>query len=148
MHFKKIKKHIDIEASSEKVWEVLVTPASYEIWAVGFSKRSLVKTDWQEGSSVVFTDSMNSGLFGIIERNINSEFLSITYKGVVENGVQDELGEKAQRVKNARDSYSLSSKDAGTRLKIESDVEEKYFNIKTKSWDKALNIIKDLSEIK
>jgi len=148
MKFKKIKKHIDIEASVEKVWEVLFTPASYEIWAAAFSEGIRVETNWEEGSKVVFIDSTHSGVVGTIERNINSEFLSIRYIGVVENGIEDEESDKAKHVKNAHESYSLSFKDDKTHLTIESDVEEKRFGAMRESWKKALTVIKDLSETK
>jgi hypothetical protein len=148
MKFKTIKKHINIEASAEKVWEVLFTPASYEIWATVFSEGARVETNWEEGSKVVFINSAHSGLVGTIERNINSEFLSIVYTGIIKNDIEDAESEKAKHVKNARDSYSLSFKDEKTHLAIESDVEKKYFGLKTEAWKKALIIIKDLSETK
>jgi len=146
MHFKTIKKSIDIGSSAEKVWEVLFTPASYEIWAATFSEGAQVETDWQEGSKVIFTDSTNSGLVGTIERNIHSEFLSIIYTGFVQAGVEDLESEKAKQMKGAKETYSLSPKNGGTHLVIECDMDESYKDMMSGMWDKTLLKIKELSD--
>ena len=50
------KYEITINATKEKVWEVLWTDETYRKWTSAFSEISSAESDWEEGSRIIFGD--------------------------------------------------------------------------------------------
>lgn len=48
--------HIEIEASAEKVWQVLTDFELYKQWAKAFSPQSQFDGVWREGEDIKFFD--------------------------------------------------------------------------------------------
>jgi uncharacterized protein YndB with AHSA1/START domain len=146
MELETIKKSIDIKAPKEKVWSVLFGNETYPLWAGFFSEGSIAETDWEAGSKAIFKDKSNSGIVGTIIKNISGETLAIEYYAELKDGVEDRTSESAKSIIGAIETYKLTDKDGGTHLAIESDMTEKFFEMMSKAWDKALLKIKDLAE--
>lgn len=51
--------NVEINASKEKVWDVLLGKETYPQWTKTFSEDSNVITDWQKGSKALFHDGNN-----------------------------------------------------------------------------------------
>lgn len=69
---------VDINASPERVWEVMTTPALIKSYLHGTE----CITDWQVGSEVVFQGEYDGQKYkdhGIIRENTPTELLSYTY---------------------------------------------------------------------
>lgn len=143
---KTIKKSIEIDASKEKIWEVLTHDGYTKDWLGVFSPGSHALTDWQLNSKVVFADDSGSGIIGRIIVHDPYELLSIEYYGILSNNTEDFDSEEAAIFKGARENYRLSQKDKKTVLDIESDMSEGGFDAMSKAWDEALIRIKDLAE--
>ncbi len=146
MAFKRISKSIDINASSETVWNTLFMPESYKKWAAEFSPDSEVISTWEEGSKAIFKDKTNSGLVGIITKNVPTEIMAIEYIAELRNDVENTESPEAQEIKGAIEKYILSEKDGITFLAIECDIPERYYDMMSAAWDKALMKIKELAE--
>jgi uncharacterized protein YndB with AHSA1/START domain len=141
-----IKKTIEIKASPERVWQALVDDALNRKWYAAFSEGTYAVTDWTPGSKVLFIDHSDNGMVGQIETNRPGEYLSVEYTGFYANGVEDYESEGAKSVKGGHENYTLAKQGDGTVLTIESDMTEEYFDMMSASWDKALDIIKEMAE--
>lgn len=146
MSIKTIKKETYINASKERVWEVLTKDELNRIWFNDFSEGTTAKTDWQVGSKAIFTDHSGSGLVGKIVESKTGEILSIQYIGVVNNNLEDYESEEAKKVMNSWEMYKLSENNGVTYLEVASDMVEEYFEMMNSAWDRAMEKIKELAE--
>src|SRR4051812_48600251 len=87
---------ITINATPEKVWEVIIGEQTYPMWTAAFAEGSQVETDWKEGSKAIFGDGKGSGMLAVIERNVPNQFLSIRHIGEVKDGVEDTESERVK----------------------------------------------------
>lgn len=89
----KIEFKTEINASAEKVWDVLFGKDTYPKWTVAFAENSSVETDWQKGSKAIFGDGTGNGMLAVIEDNIPNKFMSIKHLGEVKDGSSKKVGE-------------------------------------------------------
>ena len=143
---KTLKKSIAINASKEKVWEVLMNDEYNRQWFSEFSQDTRVETDWSIGSKALYKDNTGSGMVGKIVENKKAELLSLEYMGAIENGKEEYDSEMANAIKGGFEIYKLSEKNGVTDLTISCDMGEDYFDMMSLAWDKALQKIKRLSE--
>jgi uncharacterized protein YndB with AHSA1/START domain len=143
---KTIKKSIAINASKEKVWEILLKDETTRIWYAEFSEGTHVDTDWNVGSKALFTDNSGDGIIGKIVENKNAELLSLEYQGAIVKGNEDYESDMARSVKGGMEIYNLAEINGVTNLTIACDMDENYFDMMSLAWDRALQKIKALSE--
>jgi len=148
MNLELIEKSITIDAPAEKVWEVLFTQELNKIWFAEFSQGTQAYTDWQVGSKVVFKDDSESGIFGRIIVNKLHEEMVIEYDGMIMNGKEDFDSEDAKSMKGVKETYKLKGDGPQTRLDVTVDMDPEYFEMMSESWDRALDIIRELAEKK
>ncbi|HTF80598.1 MAG TPA: SRPBCC domain-containing protein [Cytophagales bacterium] len=141
-----IQKTIAINATKEQVWDILVQDQHTRAWYAAFSEGTHAVTDWSVGSTVKYIDGSNSGMIAKVVVNRPGEELSVEFQGEVIDGKEVYDSPGAQAIKGGKETYKLSVNEGTTVLYIESDMTEEYFDIMSKSWDKALQIIKELAE--
>ncbi len=132
-----------IKAAKEKVWQVLWNDDTYRKWTAPFMEGSYASSDWNEGSKIQFLDPKGSGIFGVIEKKIPNKQMTFKHLGEIKNGI-----EEMQDWGEAKEDYSLSESDGTTDLKVSLSTNvnaqfEEYFR---KTFPKAIEIIKQLSE--
>lgn len=142
----KQKFKIAIDASREKVWNVLWGDDSYRAWTAAFAEGSHVKTDWKKGSKALFLNAKNEGMVSTIAENRPNEFMSIKHLGVVKNGVEDLHSEKTKEWAGALENYTLRTVNGKTELTVDMDITDEYKDYFQKTWPKALNKLKELAE--
>lgn len=142
---KTIKKTVKIEAPKEKVWNVLLEDDYNRIWMAEFMEGSHAKTDWIVGHKVRFLDSENNGIVGKIATKQPYDVIEIVYDGEVRNGEDDFESDSAKAMKGAKENYYLSEDNGTTTLSVESDMEERHFDMVSVAWDKALEKINELA---
>jgi len=142
---KKLNKEIEISASREKVWTVLVEKSYNDNWLSFFSAGTTASTDWIEGHKIIFTDNSNNGIIGKVTAKQPYEFIKITYEGVIENGVENYESEMAKAMSGTEETYELSDSNGTTKLVISVDMGEDYFDEMSVAWDAALQRISELS---
>jgi uncharacterized protein YndB with AHSA1/START domain len=136
-----------INASKEKVWQVLWNLDSYSAWTSAFSEGSQAETDdWKKGTKVLFTDGKGSGMVAMIEDNVPNEFMSFRHIGELKDGVEDTTSEKVQTWAGSLESYSLKENNGNTDLVVEMDINEEWLDYFVKTWPVALEKIKSLVE--
>ena len=80
---------IIINANPEKVWEVLWGDKTYSQWTAIFSEGSYAKTDWKEGSKVLFLTPDGRGMVSKIKQKIPNQYMLFEHLGVIENNIEN-----------------------------------------------------------
>ena len=146
MEKKTINLSIPINATKEKVWDVLLKDATYRQWVAAFMPGSYAETDWQQGSQVRFISPSGDGLLSKIIEHKPNEIISIEHLANIKNGQEDWDSEEAKKWQGAREIYRVNAKNGVTNLEIEQDIAEEYAEWCTDTWKKALNEIKIMAE--
>lgn len=137
-----------INASPEKVWEVLLGKDTYPIWTAGFAEGSNVKTDWKKGSKAIFGDGKGNGMVSEIAENIPHKFLSIRHLGDLINGKEDLDSEAVKEWAGAHENYTLNEVDGQTEWLVSAEIVESFEDYMLKTWPLALQKVKELAENK
>ena len=107
----KLHYDIAINATPEKVWKVLWTDQTYREWTSAFSEGSHAKTDWKEGSKVLFLDGTGQGMVSKIAANRPNEFMSFEHLGEIRDGNEDTTSEKVKEWAGAHENYTLKKNE-------------------------------------
>jgi len=142
-----LKYQVEIDATAEKVWDVLWNEKTYPQWTHFFSPGSVMQTDWKVGGKTYFTDaSKQNGMISTIERIEEPKHLIFKHLGELHNGVEDVDSEKVKAWSGSLEAYYLEENNGKTFLKVEVDVDNSYKDIMDEGFKKGLEIIKNLSE--
>ena len=142
----KLNFNITIDAAPEKVWKVLWADDTYRKWTSAFSESSYAKTDWKQGSKVLFLDESGSGMVSRIEVNRPNEYMSIEHLGEVKDGVEDTTSERVKAWAGSHENYTLKRVNGQTELLIDMDITPEFKDMFAKIWPVALENVKKLSE--
>lgn len=142
----KQKFNITINASRERVWDVLWGSETYPAWTAPFAEGSNAQTDWQKGSRVLFTDGSGSGMISEIAEKVPNEYMSFRHLGMLIDGVEDLESEKVKKWAGAYENYTLKTAGNGTEVIVDIDIDEEHKDYFTESWPKALNKLKEIAE--
>jgi len=135
-----------INATPEKVWNILWTDATYRKWTTAFMEGSYAVTDWKEGSKVLFLDGKGMGMVSRIAVNQPNEYMSIEHLGEVKDGVEDTTSDRVKAWAGAHENYTLKKINDQTELTIDMDISEEFKEMFAQIWPKALANVKQLSE--
>jgi uncharacterized protein YndB with AHSA1/START domain len=135
-----MRKKIRITASAEQVWRVLLDPNNK--WAAAFGEGTLAQTDWNEGSSIIWTDLSGAvGARGVIKKKIENRELVLSYYDEIENKPGETTGEYVESFRIEEDP------EDGVILTAESGpLPKKYIEAHGAMWDKAMAAIQSISE--
>lgn len=137
----------DINAPREKVWDILWGETTYPKWTSAFAPGSKVETDWQPGSKVLFLDVNGDGMISEIAQKREPEFMSFRHVGEIMDGKEDTTSEKVKAWAGSTEDYELSDIGGGqTRVVVSMDVDGEYAGFFEKTWPRALEHLKALSE--
>jgi hypothetical protein len=152
MIWKPIIKQIKINANAQTVWNVLLDSEMYKKWAKEFAPNSYyINTEnLAVGSNIIFTDdSKTYGMIGKVTTNDQAKQIQFTYDGQLSNGKEDYTSEMVTSgLKGSTETYTLNENEGITTLEINAPMGEDWYDDMLVSWDKALMVIKELSEVK
>lgn len=142
----KLEFKIRIEASREKIWDVLWGDSTYPQWTAPFSEGSRAEGDWSKGSKVSFLNADDEGMIATVVENIPNEQMSIRHIGMVNKGVVDYDSAATQAWSGAMEEYWLTTIADQSELTVKTDITEEYKDYFTQAWPKALEVVKTLAE--
>lgn len=143
---KAIKNTVLINASKEKVWDVLTKDHYTRQWYAEFMEGSHAVTDWKEGSKALFLDKDGNGMATKVTESKPGESLVLEFTGVVMKGQEDYESDMAKQVIGGNESYRLSEKDGKTQLDTSADMEDEMYEMMADSWKRALKKLVELAE--
>lgn len=141
-----LKFNTTIDAPREKVWEILWAKDTYPKWTKAFMEGSDVETDWNEGSKVLFTDGKGSGMVSRIAKKNAPEYMSFEHLGELKDGVEDTTSDKVKQWSGSKENYILKENNGVTTLEVELDMGSDMQDYFIKTFPKALQLVKELSE--
>lgn len=142
-----LKYQTEINASAEKVWDVLWNENTYSKWTYFFSPDSHMVTDWQVGGKTYFTDSSKkNGMVSTIDKIEENKYLVFKHLGEITDGVEDTESEKVKVWSGGKEAYYLEENNGKITLKVEVDSDDSFKDMFDNGFKKGLEIIKELSE--
>ncbi|MBL7738823.1 MAG: SRPBCC domain-containing protein [Chitinophagaceae bacterium] len=137
---------ITINATPEKVWKILWDDATYRKWTAAFSESSHAKSDWKQGSKILFLDGEGRGMVSRIAESRPNEYMSFEHLGEIRDGVEDTSSERVKGWAGSHENYTLKKINDQTELIIDMDINEEFKDMFASIWPKALENVKQLSE--
>jgi uncharacterized protein YndB with AHSA1/START domain len=126
----KIDKSIEIEASPEKVWDVLTNAGLARILGNEIDKNAYLQSEWRPGSAVYFKYEPDKTVAqGIIIEYELHKLILVDYKEA-----------------NCSDRYSLTDKGGITNLRIQTGPYPNDYQEQLPVWERWLMKVKELSE--
>lgn len=144
---KKLEFSIAINASPEKVWEIIIGEDTYNQWTAVFAEGSSVETDWKKGSKALFLDGKGNGMVSEIVESIPGKFLSIHHLGEVKDGVEDPTSYQGEQWGDALENYTLKEIDGKTVWQVNMDMNQEYVQYMEETWPLAMDKVKELAEM-
>jgi hypothetical protein len=151
---KKLHFETKINAPAEKVYKTMLNEATYKDWTTVFSpdgSSGNYKGSWDKGSKILFVGTnpetgKEGGMVSRIAENKPNEFVSIEHLGIITDGVEDTTSEEARKWSPAFENYTFKEENGVTELLVDMDSADELADEFEKSWPKALERLKELSE--
>lgn len=142
----KLKFEIEINASKEKVWDVLWNSETYKQWTEVFHPGSQYKGDLKAGGRIHFVSSELDGMFSDVIFYTPNEFVLFQHLGDVKEGEEQPIDDEKNFWSGCFEQYSLKENNGRVILKVEVDVVPDYAEYFNEAFPKGLRKIKELSE--
>lgn len=143
---KTLQFNIDIQAPAKKVWDTLWNDDTYRQWTKSFSETSYAKSDWKEGSKILFLDGGGSGMYSIIAKKVPNVFISFKHLGEVKDHVEQPLTPETEAWSGGLENYTLKEENGSTKLIVDVDMAEGHASSFEKMFPEALKRVKQLAE--
>jgi len=142
---------IEIDASTEQVWNAIVTDALYREWAEEFQAGSYFEGGWNKGDAIKFLSLNEAGLKeGMVSEIAESDyprFISIRHFGTIMDGIIDTTSEAVTAWLPSFENYTLEALgDQKTRFILEMESSEAYYDMFLEMWQRAMQKLKGISE--
>jgi uncharacterized protein YndB with AHSA1/START domain len=142
---------ISIEASSEKVYKLMLDKDNWEKWTSVFSAGSRYEGSWERGSKILFLgegkDGETGGMVSRIKENIPNKFISIEHVGIYQDGKEITSGDDVLTWAGALENYTFEEKGGKTRLFVDTDSNKEFKEYFSETWPKALEELKQICEV-
>ena len=132
---------IQINATPEKVWEVLFTQDNYKKWASAMNEGTYFEGTWEEGSIMKFLDPKNNGMYNLVEKNIPNKQLSMKHLGWILEGELSPQGWEDSTL-----DYILEPNENGTLLIGKVNSLDEFVDFFNSKYPKNFENIKNLAE--
>ncbi|WP_306354177.1 SRPBCC domain-containing protein [Flavobacterium sp. '19STA2R22 D10 B1'] len=142
----KLKFQIKIDASKEKVWNTLTEDDTYRKWTLPFSQGSHFIGNWKEGTTMVFLNNENRGMYSHVNKNIPYELISVAHIGMYENGKEQPIDEETKKWTGSLEEYYLTEDGGITTLEVRVDSDEDFKDYYNTTFPKAFALLKEIAE--
>lgn len=149
----KLQFTIEIQATAQKVYETMLglkDKSTYEHWTSAFNPTSTYEGSWDNGSKIYFIgvdkNGKKGGMVSKIVENIPAKFVSILHYGFLDGDKEVTTGEQVEKWSGGRENYTFQESNELTTLTVDIDTIEDYLDYFNKTYPKALNKLKEISE--
>ena len=134
---------IEINASSEKVWEQLFSDKGYQSWTSIFTTGSHYKGEIKAGNRIHLLDANGGGMFSDIIFLIPNKLLIFQHLGELVNFEEQTLDSATEKWSGSCEIYRLKEESGITKLNIEVDLAPEYFDFINSKFPLALEKLKE-----
>jgi len=145
-----IRKHtyeIRINATAEKVWDVLWSKESYPKWTEAFCAGSYYTGEMKPGNRIHFLAPDHGGMYSDVIFFTPYKNALFQHIGEIKNGVELPLDEQTEKWTGAFENYILSEEEGMTTLIAEVDLVPDHVSYFDEAFPKGLQKVKALSEM-
>lgn len=135
-----------INATPQKVWQVLWNDATYRKWTTAFHEGSYAVSDWKKGSRVQFLGPNGDGMFSEIADLREHEYMAFRHLGEMKDGKEQPADDKTKSWAGAMETYTLKEENVQTTLSVSLDTVDDYADYFKKAFPEALKLVKQISE--
>jgi hypothetical protein len=148
MQLNRLVYSINIKADQNKIWNILWNENSYKNWAnVFFEGSYIVADDYEVGSTVLFLDPDQNGIYSNIIEHIPNLTILFKHNGAVQKGEKQAIDEESKKWSGALERYTVTNENIGiSKLTIKIDVLDEHLEFMTEKLPKALARIEELCE--
>lgn len=136
LHFK-----IQINAPAEKIWNVLFTQDSQQIWASALNEGTYFEGNWEEGSMMRFLDQDNNGMYNLVIRNNPGKELGMKHLGWILEGKLS-----PQDWGDSTITYLLEASENGTILHAKVNSLDEFVDFFNSKYPQNFEKVKEISE--
>jgi uncharacterized protein YndB with AHSA1/START domain len=143
---KNLRYSIHINASREKVWDAMLSDATYREWTAAFMPGSYFEGDWSEGSVMRFLakdpeTGKAGGMVSRVKENRSQEFISLEHYAELHDDVEQPWPE------SGFENYTFAETEGGTDVTVDMlNVPDEYAGMFDDSWPKSLEKLKEIAE--
>ena len=141
-----LRYHITIDASPEKIWNILWSPDTYTEWTIYFAEGSKIETDWTVGGRALFLDHSGDGLITTILVYIPNHSVIFQYQGLLQGEVEDVSSPEVLEWQGALEQYTLEEVEGKTVLTVDLETTEAYQDMMEQAFEHGLKRVKELAE--
>ena len=140
---------IEINASPQKVWDVLWDTTTYSEWTKFFGSGSVMKSDWKVGGKTYFLNGEGEGMVSTIDSLDEPNQIIFKHLGMVDKeGNEDTKSKEVMEWSGSFEKYILIDLDGKTKLHAEVQTEKEWEDHMNTGFTKGLEIVKNLAENK
>lgn len=143
---KKLQFNISIQASAERVWQVLWNDTTYRQWASVFCEGTHAISTWKEGDTIQFLSPSGEGIHSRIHQMDVNKYMAFKHLGILKEFKEQPEDAETAKWSGAMETYLLTKANGQTTLTAEMDSEESHVAYFTSTFPKALEVIKSLAE--
>ncbi len=143
----KLEFKIDINAPKQKVWDTMLHPEKYKLWAGASWPGSFYKGNWNTGETIDFISPDGSGTRALIKEVIPQDSISSVHVGILQKGgIEDTTSEVAKSWIGITENYALVNKNGGTELIIDIHADSQWSQMFNSGFPAALKKLKAICE--
>lgn len=141
---KQLHFEIVIQAPKETIWKVLWEDKTLRQWAGIVDPGTYMLGELEEGKTVQFNSKEGYGVTSYVDKLIPNEYVLLKHKADTKDYGESD---REDQWTGGDESYTLNETNGVTTLILEFDVPEELEEIMNTSYPKALNKVKELSEM-
>ncbi len=149
----KLQFKIEINAPAQKVYEMMLglnDKTTYEYWTAVFDPTSTYEGSWDKGNKIFFIgmdkNGKKAGMVSEIVEHKPAEFISIRHYGILDGDLEITTGEQVEKWAGGHENYCFIENNDTTTVIIEMDTIDANFDSLNKTYSKALEKLKEISE--
>ncbi|MGG5207989.1 SRPBCC family protein [Chryseobacterium sp. MIQD13] len=140
---------IEINASQQKIWDILWNSDTYSEWTKFFSPGSEMRSDWKVGGKTYFVNAEGAGMVSTIDSIDEPNQIIFKHLGMVDKeGNEDTQSKEVMEWSGSFEKYILIDLDGKTKLHAEVQVDKEWKDDIDKGFTQGLEVVKNLAENK
>ena len=141
---------ININASAEKVYNIMLADKTYSEWTSAFNPTSRFMGSWEKGSKILFIGTDENGKVGgmvsIISENIPNKYVGIDHVGIIDGDKELTSGPVVEEWAGVSENYTFTENNGSTQVSVDMGTNDEFEAYFSETYPKALNILKAICE--